>query len=478
MAGRLIAFVPSVPQIPSVPCVEGLIALCVLATKQLIVSFMSEHEFEQFLAIFRGMLRLNPAQRDEIAAELMDHLQERLAELSARGMSREKAVQSALEEFGDAAGLAAQFVLIVSQQRRRRIMKWTAGSVMVAMIILYGAYAFWPAQPVRGPGFTPLVAQEKAPPADAKKAKKKEAPPTKAPIAASPKNDATQEVESHLAEKMPANFAEVTLQDFLDAVGEQAKVDFYVDRPALDEAGIPKDAMISINLKSIRIDKLLDVVLAQHSLSWLTRDGYVFITTKDKLEQTLETRVYNCRDLVELALFGTGMQSRTGEGGMEGSMGGSGSFGGMAGSAGMASGAAMPGMGGMPGGGGMMPGGMMPGGMMPSGMGGLGMGGMAPGGMEGMASGAMGGVPMGMGGGMGPTDASMLPFMGTLIQVITTTVMPESWTSSGGSGSVAAYHNGLLVVNHHPNAHRKIEQLLRMLRDASKDRPGTVVRER
>jgi hypothetical protein len=417
---------------------------------------MSEHEFEQFLAIFRGMLRLNPRQRDEIAAELRDHLQERLAELTAQGMSREQAAQAALEEFGDAAALAAQFVLVASQQRRRRMMKWTAGSVMAAMVVLYGALAFWPAEPARGPGLPPIVAQDKSAPAETKK-KKKESP-GRTPSAIVSKADPSAELESRLAEKMAAKFDDVPLEDFLEYLGAAAKVDFHLDKRALDDQGIAVDAVVNVNLKNIRIDKLLDLALGQLDLTWISRDGYVLITTQEVLEQLLETRVYNCRDLVQLAMFGPFPQISGMGGDAYGAMG--------MGSAGY------PGMTGMMGGGGMMPGAGMPGGgMMPGGMGGMpgagmgmAMGGGADAGMMGMDSG-------------GGASASQMRYLETLIQVVTTTVMPDSWMENGGNGAVSAYHNGLLIVNHHPQAHRKIEQLLRMLREASKDRPGAVVRE-
>jgi hypothetical protein len=215
---------------------------------------------------------------------------------------------------------------------------------------------------------------------------------------------------------------------------------------------------VTIQLKSIRIDKLLDLILEELNLAWLPRDGFVLITSREKLEVTLETRVYNCRDLIELALFGSSANAAQGFG-----EGGPGMSGGYGGGYGMGGAAGQPGMGGMPGMGMGMPG------MMGDGM----DSGMMPG-----ASGMMG--PGGMpapGSGMAPYGTSMLPFMGTLIEVVTTTVMPESWSAQGGPGAISAYHNGLLVVNHHPNAHRKIEQLLRMLRDAYKEKPGSVVRE-
>lgn len=80
---------------------------------------MSEREFETYLTLLCRLLRLDAAQREVIARELRDHLEERLAELKARGVDREEAVRSALDEFGDAAGLAAEFSLIARNVRRR-----------------------------------------------------------------------------------------------------------------------------------------------------------------------------------------------------------------------------------------------------------------------------------------------------------------------------------------------------------------------
>ena len=71
---------------------------------------MSKNEFDQYLALLSGLLRLSPAQREAIASELRDHLEERLDELLAQGVSRQKAIETALEEFGDATGLAGEFV--------------------------------------------------------------------------------------------------------------------------------------------------------------------------------------------------------------------------------------------------------------------------------------------------------------------------------------------------------------------------------
>ncbi len=71
---------------------------------------MSEHEFDNYLKLLSGILKLSRHQAAEIAGELRAHLEERMADLMAEGKSREEAIALALEEFGDAAGLATGFV--------------------------------------------------------------------------------------------------------------------------------------------------------------------------------------------------------------------------------------------------------------------------------------------------------------------------------------------------------------------------------
>src|SRR6202008_3010532 len=66
---------------------------------------MSDHEFNNYLTLLAGLLRLGDKQRRAIAEELRTHLEDRVEELLARGVSRDEAVQRALAEFGDAAGL-------------------------------------------------------------------------------------------------------------------------------------------------------------------------------------------------------------------------------------------------------------------------------------------------------------------------------------------------------------------------------------
>ncbi|HJS07207.1 MAG TPA: permease prefix domain 1-containing protein, partial [Pirellulales bacterium] len=105
---------------------------------------MKDREFENYLALLSGMLRLRRTQREGIAGELRDHLIEHVAHLEASGIAHEEAVRRALEEFGDTAALAANFQALVGMRRRRLIMRCTIGTTIVMTGLVVALLAFRP----------------------------------------------------------------------------------------------------------------------------------------------------------------------------------------------------------------------------------------------------------------------------------------------------------------------------------------------
>src|SRR5262245_44762774 len=105
---------------------------------------MSDHEFDNYLTLLSSLLRLNGKQRQAIADELRSPLDDRMDELIARGMSKEEAVQQALAELGDAAGLAGQFLTIANRRKRRWLMRLTTFSVAATLLLAAGIAIFWP----------------------------------------------------------------------------------------------------------------------------------------------------------------------------------------------------------------------------------------------------------------------------------------------------------------------------------------------
>ncbi|MCH7990261.1 MAG: hypothetical protein IID46_14060, partial [Planctomycetes bacterium] len=58
-----------------------------------------------------------------------------------------------------------------------------------------------------------------------------------------------------------------------------------------------------------------------------------------------------------------------------------------------------------------------------------------------------------------------------LIEVMTSTVLPDSWELNGGYGTIEEF-NGLLVVRASQEVHREIKNLLEMMREAAQENHG------
>lgn len=313
-------------------------------------------------------------------------------------------------------------------------MKRFVVSATAAAIAVSAAFTVWPVATTRTLSGRAMAQEPTAPKKETKQ--KENAAKKVAKRAEEGKIDSASEaVERNLANLGNFQFQDVPLQDLVDSLSEKLAIPIVIDKAALDTAGINPGTTVNMHLMGMRGDKFLDLVLDELNLAWVTRDGYVLITTKTKLLELVEIRVYNCSDLLEKV-----KKAPQPAGGAEGAFGSS----------------AMAGMSSMPGGG------------MAGGMAGMGMG------MPGMPG--MGGMP-----GAAVPESSAPPLVENsdeLIQLIQTTVSPEHWQDAGGQGSIGAYPGGLLVVNQNGQAHRRIENLLNMMRQARRAAPGTVVRER
>ncbi len=120
---------------------------------------MSDREFENYLTLLAGLLRLSGKQREQIADELRSHLEDRLDELIASGVSHEEAVKQALAEFGDAAGLAGQFGAISRNRKRRWLVRLMTFSVAATLLLAASLITFWPGRNA-APGRPAAIAQQ------------------------------------------------------------------------------------------------------------------------------------------------------------------------------------------------------------------------------------------------------------------------------------------------------------------------------
>jgi hypothetical protein len=459
---------------------------------------MSSQEFDTYLSLLCRLLRIAPQQREQVAEEFRAHMEDRLEELLSRGMPREEAIKLALEEFGDAAGLAAQLVSIVQGRRKRWIMRiGTVSVVGLAAAVLLGV-AFWPE------GGKVKVLQAVA------QTEEKPAAPGGGPaggggVPAKPEARADQSIEQKLAKRIDAEYAEVPFKETLEDLQQRTEIQIYLNRKTLSSSDISLDTPISISLKNVRVDTVLDLVLEQagdQQLAYVERDGILIISTSDALSGASEVKVYNCRDLLAMAspvpsggmlLMPQGMMPGGGEGhGLPGLPGLQPSGGApkrdpQAPDDGDLPRATTPPAGGSPSapprtsnkGGGFfsveddsqgIPKGIHPqfgggGGIAPQ-AGGVGGGGAMPGMGSGMPA---GGGMMGLGGGNGGPIAPRTDEViraERLMLLITTAVKPDSWQDMGGFGTISEY-KGLIVINHNARTHKEVENVLKMLREAA-----------
>jgi hypothetical protein len=392
---------------------------------------MPEHDFELYLSLLSRFLRLKAAQRDEIADELRDHLEARLEELAARGLSRDEAIKAALDEFGDAAELAQHFTHVAHVRKRRIIMRYTFGTAAALAAAILITTAFWPESKQAPVGAMGVV--------EAQDSGKGAAPATKLPLAGGPADNSDKAVvEAKLSRRLEEGFElmDVPLRDALEQLGELLGVDIIIDPSIAGEEGLSLDVQVTVQIRRTKISgrAALDLVLEPAKLSYTFRDGLIMVTIPQNANQI---QVYNVRDLVR--------QSHDSYGGSGMPMGGA------------------PGM-------------MGPGGSMgPSGMSSMGRSaGMM---MAGMAAGggahAEGSVGMGgLGGGMGGGGTPAIRETNSLAELIATTIDPASWDGEGGHGSIIQYQE-LLVVKNSQTVHGKIRTLLEMMRETAQRPPGS-----
>jgi hypothetical protein len=428
---------------------------------------MSDHEFDTYLTLLTKLLRLSGKQRGQIASELRAHLEDRLDEMLARGMPREEAVKLALEEFGDAASLAAEFGSLSRNRKQRWLMRMTTFSAAAIVLVAAGLAIFWPGRNA-GPGVAAVVAQD----------------PDVAEPAAKPAASATDKrqgrpLQSMLEQRIEAEFEELPLADTLKFIEDSTGIQFYVKRKMLEEAGLSMDVPVTQHLRQVRVSTLLDLMFEELHLTYYEKDDLIIVSTPEEAESHPEVRVYDCRDLLGLPMPVAGAGRPPG---MAGFAPGSAlppgiSFPGIRETppaanppGGLAPGTAPPDNPTAPGGPGPRLPGALPGEIMPQ-FGGAGQGAAGPqppgpGASGGFGSGGIGGE--GMGGVYGPAEplTAEEKRARALISLITTNIDSQAWDEVGGPGSISEYH-GLIVVTQTAEIHKKIERVLDMLREAA-----------
>lgn len=350
---------------------------------------MSDLEFEAYVNLLTRFLRLGREQREEIRRELQAHLQDALDEACERGESRAEAIRRVLEDFGDAAELAARFSKL--NRKRRWIMHGTLTAACLAFAAVTTSFLF----PAAGPATAAPDAMYPV----------QEARAARTGVGGfNPVADAGEALDEviykALSKVIPeVQFQEVPLTEVFAWMQQTLNVNVHVQWQALQDVGLDRDRPISVAVKNLTVERVLQLVLSEAGgtdmrLGFDVQDGILMISTAEILERRMTFEVYDVRDLVSAV---TPLRS-----------------------------AAVP----------------------PT--------------EPKVATESAGAKP----------PAATTGPAADLLQLITSSVKPETWEDNGGVSGIRWY-NGLLVVRTHAAVHRDIKQLLHSLKSALVESGGT-----
>ncbi|MGD8451124.1 MAG: permease prefix domain 1-containing protein [Phycisphaerae bacterium] len=240
---------------------------------------MSEVDFEAYLGLLSRFLRLSARQRDEIRRELRAHLEEAIEDEMAAGTPRDEAVLRVLDDFGDAAELAARFSSV--GRKRRWIMRGTMAAAVIGLVA-FMVVGFSPK------GTAPAVADDAQTPAVATTVQEHD---PDAPILAA----LARNVPEVMLEQVPLD---VAVEWFQELMGVNIVV-YWAD---LENVGVPRDAPVSVNLRNVTVERTLRLVLDMASemsdLGYDIDDGILVIASRHRLPDRQVTEVYEVRDLL------------------------------------------------------------------------------------------------------------------------------------------------------------------------------------
>ncbi len=257
------------------------------------------------------------------------------------------------------------------------------------------------------------------------------------------------EIEKRLRTPVSMQFTNAPLSKVMEYLAKLAEVNLHLDPKGLAEEGVTSDTPVTIELRQeIMLKSALNLILEPLHLSYVVKDEVLKITSEQMRDGQVYTVTYNVADLVVPIpnFVPTSMGIDSAYKGAMANMG----FGSASGPFGSSQATPMAVVANNSKGGGA--GALNPAllAQMATGTGGLGAGGQK--------SAPVGAGPGGLGGGAQPDfDA--------LIDLITSTVKPQTWDAVGGPGSIAPFETNLsIVVSQTQDVHEEIVDLLGQLR--------------
>ena len=97
-------------------------------------------------------------------------------------------------------------------------------------------------------------------------------------------------------------FVEEPLNNVLDVIEEEYDIPIVIDESALEELGVSSETEVTFNVRNVTLRKALNLLMGSpglEDLMFVVDDEVLLITTEDRANATLLTRVYPVKDLLQ-----------------------------------------------------------------------------------------------------------------------------------------------------------------------------------
>ena len=269
---------------------------------------MSKRDFDALLQVLCRLLKLDSEQAAAVSRDLRQQLDQRIEEIVHTGKPRSDAIDQAIEEFGDAAGMAADLTRV----SQRLIRRWVVGATLVsavALAVALGAVLMleWRSLP---------VAQVAAPTVQFEAAS---VPPQETRLPSLLLDPQPGDLElPQLSEPCSISLVEDhPLEDALDFLAKQHQVSIVLDPLMLRDGIITPDYPINVSPPGrqeedsdaelspnwpheVTLAQALTIMLTELDLTWQVKDQIITVTTIDIANDPskLMTRSYNIEPLI------------------------------------------------------------------------------------------------------------------------------------------------------------------------------------
>jgi hypothetical protein len=100
-----------------------------------------------------------------------------------------------------------------------------------------------------------------------------------------------------LKQNVSVNFVDVPLEAAVKELAEIAKVDVRLDLQAVRAAGVREREPITLKLADRKLETVLQAIMLNLKLTWILRDGILWITSPEQDSEANKIAVYDVRDL-------------------------------------------------------------------------------------------------------------------------------------------------------------------------------------